>query len=306
MSILVTGGAGFIGSHLVRALLARSWEVFVMDDFSASDSSSLDGLSGKLNVYGGSVTDPRLLAAVMRHDVTHVVHLATRNITVSETDPAQSFAVNAGGMVGILREAARHHVHRVVFTSTTSVYGDDQMPAFEHYSPKPRTVSSIAKYAAELCGAASEVPLNILRLSNVYGPGQSDRANPYCGVIGHFMRAAIADKPMVVYGDGSATRDYTYIDDVIQALVAAIVQEPSGDVFNVSTGQETSTNDLAGMVARVTGKKPAIEHISGRSIDIVKRRVVDSSKFQAAFGWRPSVDLEEGLARTWEWWKCLA
>ena len=303
MSILITGGAGFIGSHLVRALLARSWEVFVMDDFSASDSSSLDGLSGKLNVYGGSVTDTKLLAAVMRHGVTHVAHLATRNITVSETDPARSFAVNAGGMVAILREAAKHQVRRVVFTSTTSVYGDDQMPAFEHYVPKPKTVYSIAKYAAELCGAAApDVPLDILRLSNVYGPGQNDSANPYCGVIGHFMRAAAAGTPVTIYGDGTATRDYTYIDDVVAALVTTIVQGSGGGVFNVSTGHETSTNDLAAMVAGVTGRPIEISHRAARSIDIVRRRVVDSSKFQAAFSWAPSVDLEHGLSRTWESW----
>ena len=300
--VLVTGGAGFIGGRLVEALLARSWEVIVLDDFSASDPSSLDGRAGKLTVYGGSVTDAKLLAVIMRRGVTHVVHLATRNITVSETDPARSFAVNAGGMVAVLREAAKHQVQRVVFTSTASVYGDDRMPAFERYEPKPRTVYSIAKYAAELCGATfPSVPLDILRLSNVYGPGQNDSTNPYCGVVGHLMRAAAAGTPATVYGDGTATRDYTYIDDVVGALAIAMARG-TGGVFNVSTGQETSTRDLVGMVARVTGRPLEINHRTARSIDVVARRVVDSSKFRDTFSWRPSVDLEQGLVRTWEWW----
>lgn len=300
MNVLVTGGAGFIGSHLVRALLAKSCNVKVVDDLSASNFSALPRVSDKLTVYRGSVEDQDLLSSLMT-DVTHVVHLATRNITVSETDPARAFSVNTGGTANVLRSASR--AKRVVFTSTTSVYRDDDLPASESHEPEPRTLYSVSKLAAEACGDLFlDVPLTILRLSNVYGPGQSDSDNPHCGVVGHFMRAAREDRPMLVYGDGEATRDYTYVDDAVAAIVTALEGNRDG-VFNVSTGVGTSTLDLSRLVAASAGKTHSVEHRSARSIDVVKHRVVNSQKFRNGFSWAPLVPIEDGLRRTWESWR---
>lgn len=296
MNILVTGGAGFIGRHLTKALVERGHAVCILDDFSAASPDSLD-----VQIYRGSVVDAELLSALLsKRGISHVFHLATRNITVSETDPVRSFAVNAGGTALLLKQAALCDVQHVVYTSTCSVYGS-MMPAIEDQHPAPRSTYSIAKLAGERCCEVSPVLSTVLRLSNVYGPGQTDIGNPYCGVIGHFMRAALENKRAIVYGNGSATRDYTYVDDVVRAMLA-VLDRPTAGTFNVSTGIETSTSSLLLATTLATGRMLAGTYEPLRSIDI-PRRVVDSQKFRSTFGWEPSVSLATGLAKTWDWWR---
>ncbi len=306
--ILVTGGAGFIGTHLVDALVAAGDDVCVLDDFSASDK--LSTRKHGVRVFDGSVTDKKLVRSILSEGIQRIYHLATRNITVSAQDPKKAFAVNSGGTMIVLREAAHAGCEHVVYTSTTSVYDNSAvMPMTETTDVKPRTTYSVAKYAGELCRySVPECRFTVLRLSNVYGPGQIDTANPYCGVIGHFMRAARDEKPIIIFGDGSDTRDYTFIYDVVKALMSAMGskrKESESVIFNVSTGIETSTRHLAEMVQRVSGQSLAIEYRDKRSIDVIRRRVVDSTLFRNEFNQHSSTNLYDGLSATWEWWnKC--
>lgn len=298
MNILVTGGTGFIGTHLVAALLRNGHGVSVIDDLSASRDTTPPGFR---SFYQWDAANKHALDHVISNDeITHIVHLATRNITVSEQDPVAAFSINSGGTAILLKKAKQYGIQRVVYTSTSSIYGD-RMPALEEHEPNPRTVYSVSKLAGEMCVRASSVPSTILRLSNVYGPGQTPESNPYCGVIGHFMRASVDGSPLVIYGNGEATRDYTYIDDVVHAIVMALHASIDG-TFNISTGVETSTNYLSSTVKRVVDRKLMLEWKESRSIDVVPRRVVDSTKFQRSFGWKPYTSLEDGLRKTYDWW----
>lgn len=278
----------------------------MLDDCSASQPPSDE----RVEFHRGSVADIFAVQAAMR-GADRVAHLATRNITVSEINPAAAFEVNAGGTLIVMREAARAKVKKVIYTSSVSVHDDLLMPITAHTAINPKTAYSIAKYAGELCrNVVGDLPLTILRLSNVYGPGQSDIANPYCGVVGHFMRASLEGRPLVVHGDGLSTRDYTYVDDAVEAIVASLVSDAAAPVdvsaFAVGTGIETSAVGLARMINEVTRRTLPIVHRPERSIDVVRRRVVDAGHFCAHCGWAPSVPLMHGLLRTWEWWRCQA
>lgn len=302
MSILVTGGAGFIGKRLVRALLAQGVPVCVLDDYSAAPEHAIDRHLPKLRVYKGSVTDERLVDAVLQKNcIQHIFHLATRNITRSQMDPVNGFAVNAGGTAVILERAKAHGVRHVIYTSTSSVYGD-RVPATEEDTPAPRTIYSVAKLAGERCCQLSSMPTTVLRLSNVYGPGQDNVGNPYCGVIGHFMLAASLNRPVVLYGDGTATRDYTYVDDVVEALLTVLHRSKFG-TFNVGTGEETSTLELVRLVEKVTKKTLVVERRENRTIDVIPRRVLDARKLCRETNWKPLTSLEAGLALTWDRWR---
>lgn len=310
MNVLVTGGEGFVGQALVSALLKNKHEVVVLDDYSASSPDLLRPKTSRRAgggwQYAGSVTDREMLDMVIKkHRVDRIFHLAVRNISVSEIDPPLAFSVNAGGTSEVLRAADRHGVRQVIYTSTSSVYGSkpSQIPSYEVDQVDPRTTYSIAKYAGELICKSSKVLTTILRLSNVYGPGQTPRlGNATCGVVGQFMDRLSSGEPIIVYGDGTATRDYTHIDDVVRAMLL-VLDDPQDGVFNVSTGEETSTNQLIALLEKVTGKTAKIDRRENRSIDaVVPRRCVDYSKIRNMFGWKPAFSLEAGLKDTWKWW----
>lgn len=310
-TVLVTGGTGFIGSRLVAELARRNFRVFVLDDFSASGPDAIDLMAGDITLYGGCVTNRKLTQKLLSFGVSYVVHLATRNITTSQIDPVSAFGVNSGGTFDLLVDAAGANVRRVVFTSTTSVYDDSVLPMVESGPVNPKTIYSISKRGAEACVPLVDIPVTMLRLSNVYGPGQTDTSNPYCGVIGHFMRAAMNNQPLTVFGDGKDTRDYTYIDDVVNALILSMLDIKSdgasrdsfsGNVYNIGTGVEVSVSKLAEMVRMVTGMMLPIDHRTPRTIDVIRRRVVDAGLFRKDFGWEPRVTLENGLRNTWEHW----
>lgn len=311
-TILITGGCGFVGSRLVAEFARRNFRVFILDDFSASSPTSIDFSAGDITLFGGCVTDRKFVKHILSLGVTRVAHLATRNITVSQIDPENAFRVNAGGTLSLIKDAEIAGVKRIVFTSTTSVYDDRTLPMVESGPLRARTIYSVSKQAAEQFVSLSEkAPVTILRLSNVYGPGQSDAFNPYCGVIGHFMRSAMTDKPLQIFGDGSDTRDYTYIDDVINAISLAVFDSKSDGsprnqsghiIYNIGTGIEVSVAELAKTVQTISGKTLGVEHCQQRSIDVIRRRVVDASIFRNDFGWEPLVTIEQGLQKTWEHW----
>jgi UDP-glucose 4-epimerase len=239
-------------------------------------------------------------------DASVVFHLAARNIIASTRDPREDFATNIGGTLNVLLAARDLKVDRVVYTGSTSIYGNPRsIPINEDDTPVALSPYAVSKLGGELyCNAFYEnygVPVSVVRYSNVFGIGQRPD-NPYCGVIGKFFAAAMEGRPLQVHGDGEQTRDYTYIDDAIDAtLLAAIRPRAEGEMFNLGTGIETSVNELAAKIGRAVGAEVEIVHIDRRDIDNIRRRVVNIEKARRMLRWSPQVTLSEGLARTAEW-----
>ncbi len=300
--VLVTGGAGFVGGALVHRLVAAGARVTVLDDLFTGRRETVPA---QAEFVEGSVTDQELVRDLVRH-ASVVFHMAARNIIASTKNPRDDFEANIGGTLNVLLAARESGPERVVYTSSTSVYGnprtipineDDQVVALSPYA--------VSKFSGELyCHAFYEsygLPVSVVRYSNVYGPGQRPD-NPYCGVVSKFLTSARAGEPLGVHGDGEQTRDFTYIDDAVEAtLLAATHPRAEGEVFNVGTGIETSVNQLARLVCTAMERPCEIMHIDRRDVDNIRRRVVNIEKARRMLRWSPQVTLDHGLAKTVEW-----
>jgi nucleoside-diphosphate-sugar epimerase len=300
--VLVTGGAGFVGGALVRRLAEAGAKVTVLDDLFTGRP---DVVPTAAQLVTGSVVDEELVRSLVA-EASVVFHMAARNIIASTKDPRQDFATNIGGTLNVLLAARDSKVDRVVYTGSTSIYGNPRtIPINEDDPPVVLSPYAVSKLGGELyCNAFYEnfgVPVSVVRYSNVFGIGQRPD-NPYCGVIGKFFAAAIEGKPLQIHGDGEQTRDYTYIDDAVDAtLLAAIRPRAEGEVFNIGTGIETSVNVLAEKVGTAVGFDVDIVHIDRRDIDNIRRRVVNIEKTRRTLRWVPNVTLEAGLANTVQW-----
>lgn len=301
-AVLVTGGAGFVGAALVRRLVAAGARVTVLDDlFTGRRENIPEGVA----FVEGSVCDTSLVErTVAAHPL--VIHAAARNIVVSTRNPREDYETNIGGTLNVLLAARAAKVRRVVYTSSTSVYGNPRyLPINEDDHLSLLTPYAVSKLAGEhYCIAFYEsygLPAAAVRYSNVFGPGQ-DPSNPYCGVVAKFIDALFANRAPVVHGDGNQTRDFTYIDDAVEATLLALTSERAlGEVFNVGTGVETTVNQLAETLIRLTGATQRPEHSDRRDVDNIRRRVVNIEKTRRTLRWVPEVTLEEGLRRTVEW-----
>lgn len=306
--VLVTGGAGFVGSNLVRRLLRAGAVVTVLDDLFTGRLENLPP-SG-FEFVEGSVCDAELVARLVR-EARVVFHAAARNIVVSTRNPREDFETNIGGTLNVLMAAREAKVERVLYTSSTSVYGNPRyLPINEDDRLSLLTPYAVSKLGGEnYCMAFYEsygLPTTAVRYSNVYGPGQ-DPANPYCGVVAKFIEALFAGKPPVIHGDGNQTRDFTYVDDAVGATIAAARSDRAlGEVFNVGTGVETRVNELVATLIKVTGVNVEPEHHDRRDIDNIRRRVVNIEKTRRTLRWTPEVTLERGLRRTVEWQRAKA
>ncbi|HSL95385.1 MAG TPA: NAD-dependent epimerase/dehydratase family protein [Thermoleophilia bacterium] len=328
---LVTGGAGFIGSHVVERLLAAGAAVRVLDDFStgkrenlsaavegAADATAavLAGPASRLEVVEGDVRDAELVRAVVE-GCDAVLHLAAIvSVTRSVEDPVGTGAVTHGGTVNVATQAGIAGVPRVVLASSCAVYGDvDALPLTEDVPPRPLSPYAAAKLGSEETlialargGASTAV---CLRLFNVYGPRQ-DPGSEYSGVVALFADAAVAGSGVIVYGDGLQTRDFVYVDDVAAAFVRA-AEAPAGRlaaagtgapegvpaaVVNVGTGAQSSVLDLVAALRAASGRDLPVEHRPARAGDI-RDSQADVSRAAALLDWRPEVSLTEGLARTY-------
>lgn len=304
--VVVTGGAGFVGSNIVRRLLRHDAHVVVLDDLFTGRADNLPSdAGGALELVVGTVCDEGLVARVVAGaDV--VVHAAARNIIVSTRNPREDFEVNIGGTLTVLLAARAAGVGRIVYTSSCSIYGNPRRLPIAEDDP----VSLLSPYAVSKFGGESycqafyesyDVPTAVVRYSNVYGPGQRPD-NPYCGVVAKFFTAAMAGEPPRVHGDGEQTRDYTYVDDAVDAtLLAGISPKAEGQAYNVGTGRETSVNELARAIVDIVGADVGVEHVDRRDIDNIRRRVASTEKIRRELRWVPSVTLEQGLRRTYAW-----
>jgi UDP-glucose 4-epimerase len=303
--VLVTGGAGFVGSNLVRRLLREGARVTVLDDLFTGRLENLPPRG--FEFVQGSVCEPRIVEKLVG-EAEVVFHAAARNIVVSTKNPREDFETNIGGTLNVLlaARASSGRVKRVLYTSSTSVYGNPRyLPINEDDPLSLLTPYAVSKLAGEnYCMAFFEsygVPAAAVRYSNVYGPGQ-DPANPYCGVVAKFIESLFEGHPPVIHGDGNQTRDFTYVDDAVEATVMAAQSDRAlGEVFNVGTGVETRVNELALLLGRIVGVNAEPQHTNRRDIDNIRRRVVNIEKTRRTLRWLPNVTLERGLENTVAW-----
>jgi UDP-glucose 4-epimerase len=305
--IVVTGGAGFVGSNIVRRLLREGARVVVLDDFYTGTLENLPADEPNMEIVRGTVTDYELVRDVVK-DAAVVFHEAARNIIVSTRNPREDYEVNIGGTLNVLLAARETGVPRTVYASSASVYGNPRyLPINEDDATNMLSPYAVSKFAGEnYCKAfyeSYELSVAAVRYSNVFGTQQRPD-NPYCGVIAKFFESTMNNQPPRIHGDGEQTRDFTYIDDVVEAtLLAGISSKAEGQVYNVGTGRETTINQLARIIIRTTGAQVEPTYVDRRDIDNIRRRVVNIEKIRRELRWVPSVTIEEGLRRTYQWLK---
>jgi nucleoside-diphosphate-sugar epimerase len=302
---LVTGGAGFIGSNLVRALLARGDEVRVLDNFSTGNRANLAEIVDAVEIVEGELRSYERVHNATR-GVEVVYHLgALGSVPRSVQDPLTSSAVNVEGTLNVLLAARDEGIRRVVFSSSSSVYGSrSDLPVDEAMASDPISPYGVAKLAAErYCVSFSRVYESfetvVLRYFNVFGPRQSPFSQ-YAAMVPLFITAIARDEPVTIFGDGEQSRDFTYVENVVDATLRASEAEgASGRIFNVAAGSPASVNAVAEAIGRILGKPVERLHEPPRPGDI-RDSWADVSEAGRVLGYRPSIDLEEGLRRTIE------
>ncbi len=300
---LVTGGAGFIGSHVAGALAARGDRVRVLDDLATGKRENLDGVLPGVELRRGDVRDPSVVRAALR-GVDIVVHLAgLRSVPRSCDHPDQVREVNVAGTRNVLACARQGGVRRVVAASSVLVYGDGEHPQREEQPLRPASAYGQGKVEAEReCArlAAEGLEVVVLRYFNVYGPRQ-DGATRYAAVIPEFITRLAAGQPCLIFGDGRQTRDFIYISDAVRATLAACLADvPSGTAINVGSGKEVSILDLAAALRRLLGSEQGPVFQPSRSGDIC-RSLADTRRCENLLRVRPEVELQAGLERTAAW-----
>ena len=305
---LITGGAGFIGSNLAEALVRDGERVRILDNFSSGTLDNLQAVRDRIDVVEGDLRDYEAVKRAMQ-GVTYVAHQgALRSVERSVDDPLSSDEVNVHGTLHILM-AARDTpgVKRVVYASSSSVYGENPtLPKVEDQTPAPVSPYAVSKLAAEnYCKVFSKlygVETVSLRYFNVFGPKQSPQSK-YAAVIPLFMRAALHNEPLEIHGDGEQSRDFTYIDNVVQAnRLALTTPGVGGEVFNVACNERHSLLDIVGVLERLVGRSLARMHVDPRRGD-VRHTQAAIDRIRAKLDFRPSVGFEDGMRRTWEWFK---
>jgi len=306
--VLVTGGAGFVGSHLAEALLKKRCEVTILDNLSTGfmeNTSHLLNCDNKVHFIQGDIRDPEVcLKATNGADI--IFHEAAQiNPVLAVEDPFFDFEVNARGTLNLLEAARHNHVKKFIF-ATTNVYGDPKYLPIDENHP----LDLLSPYAAsKLSGEAYCMVYNRtygidtvrLRYTNVYGPRQRSTKSE-SGVVPIFIERVMNGEPPVIFGDGEKTRDFIYVSDVVNAnLLAAESERCAGEVFNIGSGKETSINTLAKLVLRTCGSEDLVPiHGPPRKADFQRCRI-DTTKARNLLGFRPEVQLEEGLQKTVDW-----
>ena len=303
MRYVVTGGAGFIGSHLVEHLVRAGDDVTVLDDLSTGKRENLAPWKSSIRFIEGSITDPVACARAISGSNVVLHQAALPSVPRSVADPLGSHAVNATGTLNVLIAARDARVERVVYAASSSAYGDTpELPKHEGMVPRPRSPYATAKLAGEeYCRAfhaSYGVPTVSLRYFNVFGPRQ-DPASAYAAVVPKFIAAALANTAPVIYGDGEQTRDFTYVENVVRANLAACMapERALGEAFNIGCGDRVSVNALWDRVRALTGARTAPRYEPPRAGD-VRDSLASVSRARDCLGWSPTIDLDEGLRRT--------
>ena len=307
MRYLVTGGAGFIGSNTVDELVRRGHSVVVLDDLSSGKEDNLAEVRNKITFIKGSITDIEVVRKAM-HEAEYVLHLGARtSVPRSVKDPIETNKINIDGTLNVLVAAKELKVKRVVFAASSSAYGETPtLPKVETMQPQPISPYGVTKFVGELYGQTFGRCYGLenvaLRYFNIFGPRQ-DPSSPYSGVLAKFCTAFLEDTPPVVFGDGEQTRDFTYVENAVQAnLLACEAPNVSGKVFNVGVGGRVSLNEVLRELGKITGKTLEAKYEPPREGDI-RDSQADISQAREFLGYSPQVSFEEGLARTFEWYR---
>jgi nucleoside-diphosphate-sugar epimerase len=307
MRYLVTGGAGFIGSNTVDELVRRGHSVVVLDDLSSGKEDNLADLRNKITFIKGSITDIEVVRKAM-YEAEYVLHLAARtSVPRSVKDPIETNKINIDGTLNVLVAAKELKVRRVVFAASSSAYGETPtLPKVETMQPQPISPYGVTKFVGELYGQTFGRCYGLenvsLRYFNIFGPRQ-DPSSPYSGVLAKFCTAFLEDTQPVVFGDGEQTRDFTYVENAVQAnLLACEAPNVSGKVFNVGVGGRVSLNAVLRELGKITGKELEAKYDPPRDGDI-RDSQADISQAKDFLGYEPQVTFEDGLARTFQWYR---
>ncbi len=306
---LVTGGAGFIGSHVTERLVALGHDVRIVDNLSTGEALNLAGLDGAIEFLRGDLSEADVRRRAVA-DIEVVFHLAALpSVPRSLKDPWASHAANVNATMRLLEACRAAQVRRIVYSSSSSVYGDTAvLPKTESAEPLPRSPYAASKLAGEqyvlAFARAGLIEGVALRYFNVFGPRQSPHS-AYAAVIPAFLLSALEQREATLFGDGTQTRDFTYVDNVVDANVLAATaprDRVNGCVVNVGAGACTSLLELIELVARITGRELAYQRLPAREGD-VHDSLASLERAERLLGYRPRVSLPEGLRRTWTWFE---
>jgi nucleoside-diphosphate-sugar epimerase len=307
MRYLVTGGAGFIGSNTVEELVRRGHGVVVLDDLSSGKEDNLAEVRSKITFMKGSITDIEVVQKAMVQ-ADYVIHLAARtSVPRSVKDPVDTNRINVDGTLNVLVAARDNKVKRIVFAASSSAYGDTStLPKSEDMQPVPISPYGVSKYVGELYAQTfgrCYGPENVcLRYFNIFGPRQ-DPDSPYSGVLSRFSTAFLDSASPVVFGDGEQTRDFTFVENAVQAnLLACEAPSASGRTFNIGTGHAVSLNQVLQMLGKTSGKTLETKYEPPREGDI-RDSLADIRLAREFLGYEPTVLFDEGLERTYAWYQ---
>ena len=303
---LVTGGAGFIGSHICEGLLQRGYRVRTIDDFSTGNQAHIKDFASDMQVIRASILDDMALAEAMA-GVSWVFHeAAIRSVSKSVDDPEASNNANVTGTLKVLMAAKKAGVKRVMYASSSSLYGDGkEYPQKETMLPRPISPYAVSKLAGELyCRVYTKsfgLPTVSYRYFNAYGPRQ-DPESIYSAVIPRFMELAMEDKPLEVHWDGKQSRDFSYVTDIVEANIIGMTAPEAalGETFNIAGGKTYALLDLIGFIEKTLGRKLKITFHPKRTGDVRKTNA-DISKARRLLKFRPKTTFEQGLRNTWDY-----
>jgi nucleoside-diphosphate-sugar epimerase len=307
MRYLVTGGAGFIGSNTVEELVRRGHSVVVLDDLSAGKEDNLTEVRNKITFMKGTISDIEVVRKAM-HEADYVLHLAARtSVPRSVKDPLETNRINIDGTLNVLVAARDAKVKRIVFAASSSAYGETPtLPKVETMQPAPISPYGVTKYVGELyaqtfgrCYGLENVSL---RYFNIFGPKQ-DPSSPYSGVLARFCACFLEETEPVVFGDGEQSRDFTFVENAVQAnLLACEAPNVSGRAFNVGTGGRVTLNQTLELLGQLSGKPLKPKYDPPREGDI-RDSQADITQAREFLGYDPQVSFEDGLARTFDWYR---